>query len=94
MSIKPVTQEILGKRITGVIVKRGIELWTRPVCQFFLLFDDETYFELYSSEGLINTGGSLPEGDFAFVQRYGAEAHHVIFEVKGPGEGHGLFGPF
>ena len=59
--------EILGKRISGIIVKKAEE--SQPRSQLFLLFDDNTYYEMYSYSEIIGTSG-LASGDRKNVLNY------------------------
>lgn len=69
--------EMLGKTIQAVVVKqceRG-----SLTEQVFLVFDDDTYFEFYSSEGAIESAKGVKTGTFAEVREYmGAACPNVI----------------
>jgi len=67
--------EILGKRITGVIVKRAEE--SEPRSQLFLLFDDNTYYEMYSNSAIIGTRGCV-SGDRKNVINYLQSSERII----------------
>ncbi|HEY9785227.1 MAG TPA: hypothetical protein V6D17_07485 [Candidatus Obscuribacterales bacterium] len=57
--------KIVGKRISRVIVAEGA---AAPKYQLFLLFDDNTYFEMYADSEL-KFSGSTYEGGEAEVLR-------------------------
>lgn len=70
---------ILGKTISGVIIKKGER--SSPSMQLFLLFDDNTYFEFWSwgdYSGLSAAGG-LDRGGAEEVRRYMPNME-IIFE--------------
>jgi hypothetical protein len=74
--MKPEIGLIVGKRIAGVVVKQ----WDRsPRSQIFLVFDDETSYELYSNAAISGISG-LNFGGLNWVKRYLPEAE-IIFEM-------------
>ena len=59
MQVKGVRQ-ILGKTISGIVVKENTNAYSRPQSQVFLMFTDGTYYEIYgdlSFTGGIDRGG-------------------------------------
>jgi hypothetical protein len=71
---------ILGKRLVGVLItseKGG----GGPVSQLFLVFDDQTYFELYS-DGQIRTTSKLYEGDIHYLHDLVKRDFTIIFEMS------------
>lgn len=78
--------EIVGKTITGVIIKQVKETGSTPQSQLYLLFDDNSYYEFYSSSGSIrNTGGCFSNSSFREVYKYMEEQFDVKFHaVKDP----------
>jgi len=78
--------EIVGKTITGVIIKQAKGVRDRPQSQLYLLFDDNSYYEFYSfSDSISNTGGCLPDSSFREVYKYMEEQFDVVFHaVKDP----------
>ena len=67
--MKEAIKEIVGKTIKGVIVTEGKE---SPQSQVFLVFSDNTYYELYtpgsttiSGAGGIDKGGMQKARDYA-----------------------------
>ncbi|MGK2857444.1 MAG: hypothetical protein ACSLFQ_09575 [Thermoanaerobaculia bacterium] len=68
-------RSLIGKNITGIIVKQG-----GPVKQqVFLLFSDDTYFEFYSSERM-GYSGALSIGDANTVREYMADAQKIVID--------------
>lgn len=59
-------EEILGKKITGVCVRRNKR---NPAGQVFLVFDDYTYFEMYSYEYIVGAKG-VDKGNLDTVKNY------------------------
>ena len=45
LKLKDGLPQVLGKRICGAVVKEGDRL---PRMQVFLIFDDDTYYEVYT----------------------------------------------
>lgn len=73
--MKSSIRSLIGKTITGVIVKQG-----GPVKQqVFLVFSDDTYFEFYSSERM-GYSGSLAAGDARDVREYMADAQKIMID--------------
>lgn len=68
--MKGAFEKILGKRIRGVVVKEGSG---SPPNQIFLLFSDNTYFEIYGDIMSGTTG--VDKGDLEEVRSY----------IRGPG---------
>lgn len=66
---------IVGRRIKGVVVK---ERRREPHSQVFLIFDDGTYYEFYSSS-MINGTSDVSEGGVEQVRSYMPE-HTMILE--------------
>jgi hypothetical protein len=74
--------QLLGKRITGIVIK---ESDGTPKSQLFLLFDDGSHFEFYSAfDRIVPTKGLWPhhEGQtIANVRAYMGEVMHIVDEV-------------
>jgi hypothetical protein len=73
MKLKDVLPQLLGKRICGAVVKEGDRM---PRMQVFLLFDDGTYYELYTDSTIFGAGG-VDQGDLEHVRRYMPEQRLV-----------------
>lgn len=76
--MKDGAQEILGKTISGVVIKRG--KGRPPASQLFITFTDGTYFEFYS-DGLIVPSGGVDAGTLDNVRKYLSEITEVVFEA-------------
>jgi hypothetical protein len=68
--------KIVGKTIAAVVVK---EADRAPQTQVFLVFDDDTYFEIYSIEGDINCAGGVDIGGLEVVRSLGTR-HRIVIE--------------
>lgn len=69
--MKSGVRDIVGRRITGIIVKEASKT---PRTQLFLVFDDGTYFEFYSTEDIQACGG-VDQGGAAAAWRYMASVN-------------------
>ena len=74
--------QLLGKRITGIVVK---ESDGTPKSQLFLLFDDDTHFEFYCVfDRIVPTKGLWQHGEghgIQNVREYMGETMHIVSEV-------------
>jgi hypothetical protein len=68
---------MLGKTVTGVIVKRT-RTNSLPPSQVFLILSDGTYLELW---GDIYAAGGLDPGGVENARHYMAEATEIVFEA-------------
>jgi hypothetical protein len=72
--------EIVGKRITGLVAKKQGKT---PRTQLFLMFDDDTYIELYGTEtGEIQWYRSCDVGGLQEVESYVAKGYSPIALLK------------
>lgn len=71
--------EIVGRRITAVVVKEG----DGPDWQVFLLFADGTSYEMYGS-GRLGGAKGLDRADLDRVRQYMAGRQRVVLEVVAP----------
>ena len=78
--------EIVGKTITGVIVKAAIDPKAKPQGQLFLIFDDNSSYEFYSYFSPLSTTGGLDKNtSFREVYSYMKERFYIEFHaVKDP----------
>ena len=74
--VKDALRLIIGKRISAVIAKEG----KAPAWQLYLVFDDDTYYEVYGSGDLQSAGGVDPGGLNA-ARRYCHQSHKIVFEA-------------
>jgi|PlaIllAssembly_1097288.scaffolds.fasta_scaffold47651_2 hypothetical protein len=74
--------QLLGKRITGIVMK---ESDGTPKSQLFLLFEDDTHFEFYSVfDRIVPTKGLWQHGEGHSIQNvraYMGETMHIAREV-------------
>jgi len=80
MGIPTGTPQILGKTIVGVIKKDNVNPLSSPASQLFLLFSDNTYYELYSSEDIIGITW-VQDGGIDEVREYMKGGMKVVFET-------------
>jgi hypothetical protein len=80
MHIENAIPGILGKTITGVIVKR-VSNTRSPSSQVFLVFSDNTYFELYSDTGVITSTSSLSSGGMPEVRKYMSDIAEISVDA-------------
>jgi hypothetical protein len=74
--MKSQIREILGKKISGVVVKEGED---EPKTQIFLLFSDGTHYEFY---GIIHGTGGVDRGGIKEVRQYMASKNRkIVLEV-------------
>ncbi len=71
-------KEILGKTITGVVVKARDDA---PRSQVFLLFSDNTHFELYCQDADIQGTGGLWRGGVEDVRKYMSATARIVLEA-------------
>lgn len=75
--MKTEMEQILGKTIIGVIIKENLQD-RPPRSQLFLIFDDHSSYEFYSSDGYIQpTGGLDKNTSFREVYNYMSETMQV-----------------
>ncbi len=68
--------QIVGKRITGVVVKKG----EAPAWQLHLVFDDDTCYEFWG-DGYLGNAGGLDRGGLAEARHYLHKSHTIVFEA-------------
>ncbi|RLE19765.1 MAG: hypothetical protein DRJ65_19675 [Acidobacteria bacterium] len=82
MHIKTAAKGIVGKTISGLVVKEGP---TGPKSQVYLIFDDNTYFEFFSSSYWIQSGSQICPGGIDEVREFGNDPQRIIFEATAEG---------
>jgi hypothetical protein len=78
--MKPAVKDIIGKTITGVVVKEGPRP-NLPRTQVFLIFSDGTYYEFYSDSNITGAGG-VDKGGIEEVRQYMSQHHEIIAEYS------------
>lgn len=78
--MKPQADQILGKRIAGVVIKENRNTF-QPNSQLFLLFDDGTSYEFYSDDGYINSTGSIGKMSLNDILHDSDERSRVVLQV-------------
>lgn len=69
-----VLEQLIGKTITGVVVKAA-EYPARPAQQLFLVFADDTHYEVY---GELSLTGGLNPGGLAVVCEQRLGPHEIL----------------
>ncbi len=78
MFLRNVFREIVGKTISGVVVKRG----ESPKEQVYLVFDDDTHFEVFNRDGCVSTRNHVDDGDVNTVRGFcHPDCHQIIFDA-------------
>lgn len=78
--IKGEVEQIVGRCINGVVIKRQKCDKQRPATQLFLLFDDGNYYEFYTdSDGTINTTSGVAAGSLGGVLHYMSDCNEPIY---------------
>ena len=78
--MKGAVKDIVGKKITGVVVREAT--WrSPPQTQLFLIFSDGTYYEFYSDSNITGTGG-VDKGGIEEVKKYMPEHFKIIAEYS------------
>ncbi len=74
--IKDEVEQIIGRRIAGVVIKglkpgQAVDEGSgSPTGQLFLLFDDGTHYEFYVAVGALHTTGGVARGNLDDVLSY------------------------
>jgi len=76
--MKTAVKSIIGKTISGVLVKESPDP-TPPASQVFLVFDDGTYYEFFSNSKICGAGG-IDEGGMQAAKDY-MSTQKIIFEA-------------
>ena len=76
ISVENAFAEVVGKRISAVVVKK------RPPSSWrlYLVFDDDTSYELYG-EGYLAMASGLDKGGLEAVRRYCEDSTTILFEA-------------
>lgn len=77
--MKDGARQMIGKRITGVVFKSPRDGRAAPCSQLFLLFDDGTYFELYSLASPVLPTTATRPGCLSDVLAYLGESHRLDY---------------
>lgn len=78
---KTLPKALVGKRIAGVVRTRKIRERDAPSEQLFLLFDDDSYFEIYAPFDSFCLAGGIDSGGRDVVHRYVSGSHEVFDEI-------------
>jgi hypothetical protein len=77
--VKSEVKQIIGKRISGLVIKEAKNHNHSPRHQLFLLFDDGTYYEFYAHDCEISTTGGVVQGNLDDVLSYMADSRVPVF---------------
>lgn len=88
VKLKDSLPQLLGKRICGAVIKEGDCM---PRMQVFLVFDDDTYYEIYADSMIYGAGG-IDNGGIENVRQYMPEKS-IVYECHAelPYKNLGLF---
>jgi hypothetical protein len=78
---------LIGKTITGVVVKLAKKENRPPTSQLHLVFSDGTSLEIYSVFGEICLAGGLDRGGIEAAKKYLSDAMDLFYEVYIDDEG-------
>ncbi len=73
-----VIKDIVGKTIKGIVVKESVK--KNPTSQVFLLFHDDTYYELYC-DSVINGAKGINKGGMDAIINY-MPGNEIILEYE------------
>lgn len=79
MYIKDEVEQIIGKRIRGVVIKQKTSGPSEVSSQLFLLFDDDTYYEFYTCDEPLCTTGGVDHGGLREVLDYMGDRLKPVF---------------
>ena len=80
--MNPSVKGVVGRTISAVVVKAGPSVGE----QVFLVFEDGTWFEMYSRFS-ISGSGEVHRGRIGDVRAYMAEGQKVVLEFPSPNAG-------
>lgn len=96
--MKTEVEQIIGRRISSVIIKAARDRKSRPQSSLFLVFDDGTYFEFYAADDSIKPTGGVDRGGLHEVLQYLNDHSEVIFcatkDPDGEGVSHQVYGVY
>jgi hypothetical protein len=79
--MKDAIKEVVGKTVKGVIVTEGEK---GPHSQVFLVFSDNTYYELYTSNSMTISGaGGIDKGGMQAARAYASLfPNNIVLEFE------------
>lgn len=80
-------KELVGKRISAVVLRTARDDSIRPQGQLFLCFDDGSSFEFWCGEGHIRPAGGVDSFTAESVAHYMGDVMSVIRQVPAEGGG-------
>lgn len=79
--MKELPEELVGKRISAVVLRCAKNERIRPQGQLFLFFDDGTSFEFWSGVEEIHPSGGFDDYTVESVARYMGDTMRVVRQV-------------
>ena len=79
--MKDLPRELLGKTLSGVVLREATDAHTTPATCLFLLFEDGTAYEFYSHDGSISPTGGLVEAKVEDVEHYFQDEMKTVKKV-------------
>lgn len=82
--IKRGIESIVGKTISGVVVKRRKSKQASDITnQVMLVFTDNTYYELWENTyDALSSAGKVFPGGLTAARSYGSDVMDIVFEVS------------
>jgi len=77
--VKDQVEQIIGKRISGVVIKETKAPGGSPTNQLFLLFDDGSYYEFYTYGCDIGTTAGVVQGGYDSVVSYMSDTLEPVY---------------
>lgn len=82
--MKEEASQIIGKRITAVVIKAAEDRRSSPVSQVILVFDDGTHYEFYSPDGRIIPTGGVDKGGLESALKYKGHSEVIYCATEDP----------
>lgn len=96
--MKTEAEQIVGRRISSVVIKAARDRKSRPQSSLFLIFEDGTYYEFYAADDSIMPTGGVDKGGLCAVLRYMNEHSEVIYcatkDPDGDAIAHNVYGDY
>lgn len=77
--IKDEVEQIVGRRIVGVVIKHRDKPEAAVTSQLFLLFEDGSYYEFYTYNCSVSTTGGVVQGGLNEVLAYMGDTLKPVF---------------
>ncbi len=71
--------EVIGKTISGAYCRENNDT---PRRQIFIVFDDDTYIEIYSAQSAMSLAQGVDKGDLDFIRNKIHREGEVVFDSE------------